>query len=289
MSVVLAKRFSDEMPDEDFSSGIFRYALGIEYRGTHYCGWQRQERRQSDLPDASVQSKVEAAVAQVASEQVTIICAGRTDSGVHAYEQVIHFETRSRRPLKAWVLGVNSHLPDDISVLWVRQVSGDFHARFSATARCYRYVIRNAPARPAIGHELTTWIFEPLDAEAMHAAAQLLLGENDFSSFRGASCQSKTPWRYLESISVSRKQDDIVIEVKANAFLHHMVRNIVGALLEVGKGRKPVSWIKELLAARDRKLAGATAPASGLYLLKVDYPAHFTLPQRGDCGDHLPL
>jgi len=277
------------MPDEKISSGIFRYALGIEYRGTHYCGWQRQEQRQNPVRAASVQSELEKALVRIAGESITTVCAGRTDSGVHGYEQVIHFETHSSRPLKAWILGVNSHLPHDMSVLWAKQVGPDFHARFSATARTYRYVIRNSLERPAIARELATWIFEPLNADAMHIAAQYLLGENDFTSFRGASCQSKTPWRHLDSISVNQKTDWIIIEVKANAFLHHMVRNIVGSLLEVGKGRKPTLWIKDILAARDRNLAGATAPAHGLYLLKVDYPAHFGLPQRGNCGDLLPL
>lgn len=293
VSVVLPKPFSDEMPDEKLSSGIFRYALGIEYRGTHYCGWQLQENRQKQWQDSvranSVQRQLESALVQIAGESIITICAGRTDSGVHGSEQVIHFETHAIRPLKAWVLGVNSHLPQDVSVRWAKQVSSDFHARFSATARTYRYVIRNSPERPAIGRELATWIFEPLNVDAMHAAAQYLLGENDFSSFRSASCQSKTSWRCLSSISVIRKADWIVIEVKANAFLHHMVRNMVGSLLEVGRERKPVLWIKDVLAARDRHLAGATAPANGLYLLRVDYPAHFGLPQRGNYGDLLPL
>lgn len=277
------------MPDEKLSSGIFRYALGVEYRGTRYCGWQRQENRQEAVQAIrSVQSTVESALAQVASESVVTVCAGRTDSGVHGCEQVVHFETHASRPLKAWVLGVNSHLPDDISVLWATQVSPDFHARFSATARTYRYLIYNTPEKPAIGRELATWIFEALDAEAMHRAAQYLLGENDFTSFRGASCQSKTPWRYLDFITVTRKMHWLVIEVKANAFLHHMVRNIVGSLIDVGRGRKPAAWIGDVLAARDRQVAGATAPAQGLYLLKVDYPAHFALPQRGKGGDILP-
>jgi tRNA pseudouridine38-40 synthase len=289
VNAVSPKRFSDEMPDDTLSSGIFRYALGVEYRGTHYCGWQRQEPRQEVVRIESVQSQLESAIARVAHEPIITVCAGRTDSGVHGFEQVIHFETRSIRPLKAWILGVNSYLPPDISVLWAKQVSDDFHARFSATARTYRYVIRNTLERPAIGRELSLWIFESLDVDAMHAAAQYLLGENDFTSFRGASCQSKTPRRHLEFITVSRNMDWIVIEVKANGFLQHMVRNIVGSLLEVGRARKPVVWIKDLLLARNRHLAGATAGACGLYLLKVDYPAGFGLPQRGNCGDSCPL
>lgn len=275
------------MPDELNSSGIFRYALGVEYRGTHYCGWQRQEPRDHGSPQRSVQAEIETALSRVADESVMTVCAGRTDSGVHGWEQVIHFDTRSRRPLKAWVLGVNSHLPDDISVLWAHQVPEDFHARFTATARTYRYFILNRFERPAISREWMTWIWEPLNEQAMHEAAQHLLGENDFSSFRGASCQSRTPFRYLESIRVVRHQDLIWVEVKANAFLHHMVRNIVGALLEVGRGRKPESWIKEVLEAKSRGAAGVTAPANGLYLMRVDYPLGFGLPQRPAPGDNL--
>lgn len=277
------------MPDEKDSSGIFRYALGIQYKGTAYHGWQRQERRDSALHEKSVQGELEAALKRVADHSVVTICAGRTDSGVHGCEQVIHFETPSVRPLKAWVLGVNSHLPPDISVLWAHQVAVDFHARFSATARTYRYVICNRPERPALARELATWVFEPLCADVMHAAAQYLLGENDFSSFRGASCQSRTPWRYVEYVRVRREQDWVLVDIKANAFLHHMVRNVVGALLEVGKDRRKPAWIAEVLAARDRTRAAMTAPAEGLYLLRVDYPAHYGLPQRPDFGSLLPL
>lgn len=293
------------MPDEQLSSGIFRYALGIEYRGTFYCGWQRQEQRPGALSgetvrptsvqnnrsgqSKSVQGEIETALAAVANEVVSTVCAGRTDRGVHGREQVLHFATRARRPLKAWILGVNTHLPEDISVLWARQVPEDFHARFSATARTYRYVINNCAERPALSRELMTWIYEPLDAASMHRAAQFLLGENDFSSFRGAACQSKTPFRYLESIRVQREGEWVVVEVKANAFLHHMVRNIVGVLLEVGRGRRAESWVREVLESRDRCAAAATAPTNGLYLLRVDYPARFGLPQRRGPGTGVPF
>ena len=282
-----SKHFSNEMPDENLSSGIFRYALGVEYLGSRYCGWQRQEQRQDQISQVSVQSEVETALARVADASVMTVCAGRTDSGVHGREQVIHFETTARRPLKAWVLGVNSHLPRDISVLWARQVPSDFHARFSALARTYRYFINNRPERPAIAAGLMTWVHEPLDTEAMHRAAQSLLGERDFSSFRGASCQSRTPYRRLMAIAVRREGQRVVVEVKANAFLHHMVRNIVGSLLEVGRGRQPESWIGQVLEARNRDLAGMTALPQGLFLWCVDYPEHFGLPQIG--SDHAGL
>jgi len=273
------------MPDERNSSGIFRYAIGVEYRGTHYCGWQRQEHRNASLPpahpvQASIQTCVETALGAVADEPVITICAGRTDSGVHAREQVIHFETRAVRPLKAWILGANAHLPDDISITWAKQVDASFHARFTATARTYRYVICNRPDRPALARDLMTWERRPLDPALMHEAAQSLLGENDFSSFRGSSCQSKTPFRNVHHIHVCGAGKIIVIEIKANAFLHHMVRNIAGVLMKVGSGEKPVTWVRDVLQAKNRAAAGVTAHPNGLYLMKVDYPEVFGLPQQ---------
>jgi tRNA pseudouridine38-40 synthase len=279
---------TDAMPDESNSSGIFRYALGVQYKGTFYCGWQRQDHLWNQSNRKSVQGELEAALNFVADEPVRVICAGRTDSGVHAYEQIVHFETRSLRPLKAWVLGVNSRLPDDISVLWAKQVPLDFHARFSARARTYHYWINNSSRRPAIWHELMTWVYQPLDERAMHTGGQFLLGENDFSSFRGASCQSRTPFRFMEKISVQRNGDLLRVEIRANAFLHHMVRNIVGTLLEVGRKEKPPEWLETLLALRDRRQAGVTAPSTGLYLMRVDYPDQYQLPQQESFPDTCP-
>lgn len=275
-----------EMPGENSSSGIFRYALGVEYRGTNYFGWQRQNNheakisRSTPLPLRTIQLKVEEALEKVADEKIITICAGRTDTGVHAREQIVHFDTHAVRPDKAWILGVNTHLPDDISVHWVKRVESDFHARFSATARTYRYFINNQAQRPALSRELMTSIWRPLDHQAMHLAAQYLIGENDFSSFRGNSCQAKTPVRYMHHIQVQRSGSLVMTEVKANAFLHHMVRNMIGVLIKVGYGEKPVTWVKEVLDAKSRSSAGITAPAHGLYLMKVDYPDHFQLPQR---------
>ena len=284
ISKQITKRYSAEMPDEKDSSGIFRYTLGIQYRGTNFGGWQRQEQRNETIDPqtvftTSIQTWLETALSRVADEAITVICAGRTDAGVHAREQVIHFETHARRPLKAWILGSNAHLPDDISVLWGKQVDGNFHARFSATARTYRYVINNSFFKPALSRDFMTWEREPLDVAAMHAAAQALLGENDFSSFRGNSCQSKTPWRNIHHITALRMGEIVVIGIKANAFLHHMVRNIVGAMMQVGRGEKPVNWLGELLAAKDRRAAGMMAYANGLFLAKVDYPPSYDLPQ----------
>ena len=267
------------MPDESDSSGIFRYALGVQYRGTHYCGWQRQHHGQPPRELQTIQLMLEQAIAAVANEAICVTCAGRTDRGVHAHEQVVHFDTRAVRPDKAWVLGVNSHLPDDISVLWVKRVAADFHARFSAVARSYRYFINNQAVRPVLSRELMTSVRRPLNHELMQQAAQYLLGTHDFSSFRGNSCQAKSPVRSVHHIEVRRSGAIVVLEVKANAFLHHMVRNIVGVLIKIGHGDKPVAWAGEVLDAKTRTAAAMTAPPHGLYLLAVDYPEIFALPR----------
>ncbi len=251
-----------------------KIALGIEYDGSRYYGWQRQQNV------ASVQGCLEQALSKVADHPVTVFCAGRTDAGVHATGQVVHFETDSHRQDAAWTLGVNANLPPDIAVRWVKQVSEDFHARFSATARRYRYIIYNHRFRPAILSPGLTHFYHPLDAERMERAGQALLGENDFTSFRALQCQSRTPWRNVKHLKVTRHGPYIVVDIKANAFVHHMVRNIVGSLMEVGCNHRPESWIGELLAARDRTLAAATARAEGLYLVDVDYPALFHLPDQ---------
>lgn len=247
-------------------------ALGIEYDGSRYYGWQRQ----SDV--ASVQGCLEKALSKVAAEPVSVFCAGRTDAGVHATGQVVHFHTAAVRKDAAWTMGVNTHLPPDIAVRWVKTVPENFHARFSATARRYRYVIFNHRFRPAILSKGVTHFHYPLDEKRMHEAAQSLLGENDFSSFRAAQCQSRSPWRNVMHVNVTRQGQYVIVDIKANAFVHHMVRNITGALLEVGCGNLPVSRMAELLVLKDRTQAPATAPAEGLYLVSVDYPEEFGLP-----------
>ncbi|WP_324032974.1 tRNA pseudouridine(38-40) synthase TruA [Aeromonas caviae] len=250
-----------------------RIALGIEYDGSRYFGWQRQREV------ISVQEELEKALSRIANHPVSIQCAGRTDAGVHATGQVIHFDTESNRAEGAWTLGLNSNLPPDIAVRWVREVDEHFHARFSATARRYRYVIYNHNYRPAILGQGVSHYHEAIDATLMHQAGQSLLGEHDFSTFRAIACQSNTPWRNVTHLCVSRSGPYIVLDIKANAFLHHMVRNITGSLLLVGQGLQPVEWIAEVLAAKDRNLAGPTAKAGGLYLVDVDYPAEFGLPR----------
>ncbi|MEE2001629.1 tRNA pseudouridine(38-40) synthase TruA [Alkalimonas sp. MEB108] len=249
-----------------------RIALGIEYDGSAFYGWQRQQEV------ASVQQHLEQALSRVADEAILTQCAGRTDAGVHATGQVVHFDSRAERSDKGWIMGTNSHLPAGISVRWAKQVPDDFHARFSATARRYRYIILNQPYRPAILQAGLSHYHQPLDAQRMHQAGQCLLGEHDFSAFRAIQCQSKSPNRFIHHLNVQRVGPYVVIDIKANAFVHHMVRNITGSLLEVGMGRQPVDWLAELLAAKDRTKAAATAKAGGLYLVAVDYPAAYQLP-----------
>ncbi|MBE2896539.1 tRNA pseudouridine(38-40) synthase TruA [Pasteurellaceae bacterium HPA106] len=250
-----------------------KIALGVEYNGAHYFGWQRQQHLDS------VQQRLEQALSNVANEDIHLFCAGRTDSGVHATGQVVHFETQSERALKAWYLGVNANLPNDIKVRWAKAVRDDFHARFSATARRYRYVIYNHPLRPAILADGLTHYHLPLDHKKMHQAGQQLLGERDFSSFRAAQCQSHTPWRNVHHLNVFRQGDYVVVDIQANAFVHHMVRNIVGSLIEVGNGNQTVEWLAWLQAQCNRTLAPATAKPNGLYLVSVSYPEEFALPK----------
>ncbi|MGB1189996.1 MAG: tRNA pseudouridine(38-40) synthase TruA [Pseudomonadales bacterium] len=249
-----------------------RIALGISYQGTHYHGFQSQP----IVP--TIQEALEEAISSVANHAIRIFTAGRTDRGVHATGQVIHFDTRSERQEKAWVSGVNALLPDDICVTWMRNVPPEFDARRSATSRRYQYWILNEALRQALGHAFVAREHRPLDAQVMHDSAQALIGEQDFSAFRAAHCQSLTPWRCVEDVRVFRRGKMVVLDITANAFLHHMVRNIAGALIEVGSGAQDVGWIAHLLAARDRRLAGKMASGAGLYLKAVQYPAHFGLP-----------
>mgnify|MGYP000356017031 FL=1 len=251
-----------------------RYALGVEYDGKNYCGWQRQKNV------ASVQQALEVALSNIADESIEVICAGRTDTGVNATNQVVHFDTNKIRKDVAWTLGVNTHLPNDIAVTWVKEVSADFHARFSATARRYRYIIGNTRLRSAILSSGISHCHFPLDENLMHQGAQYLLGRNDFTSFRTVHCQSHSPNRTLIHCNVSRQGSFIIIDIKANAFLHHMVRNIAGSLMVIGQAKQPVSWIKEVLDAKNRCVAGMTGPSAGLYFVDVDYPAEFDIPKR---------
>lgn len=249
-----------------------RIALGIEYDGTAYNGWQRQK------TGLGVQQRVEEALRVVANHPVEVTCAGRTDTGVHASGQVVHFDTSSGRDDRGWLLGANSNLPDDISVSWARQVNDDFHARFSATARHYHYRILNRLERSAIYRHWAWWIYQPLDAEQMHTAAQQLLGEHDFSAFRAAGCRANTPNREITQVAVQRDRDWLTLTITANAFLQHMVRNITGSLVKVGAGEAPPEWIADVLASRDRKRGGIAAPPHGLTLTSVDYPQECGVP-----------
>ncbi|MDM8568640.1 tRNA pseudouridine(38-40) synthase TruA [Thiotrichales bacterium HSG1] len=243
-----------------------RIALGVEYAGDNFFGWQVQPHLRS------VQGCVETALSKVANHPVRIICAGRTDTGVHALEQVIHADVQVQRTINSWLLGTNSNLPRDISILWVKSVTESFHARFSAQARYYRYIIFNRPVRPAILYKKVTWEFKPLNVQAMQMASKYLIGTHDFSSYRAVACQAFSPVRTILSLKVEQVDERIIIDVAANGFLHHMVRNIAGVLIAIGRGEKEINWANTVLQAKDRRVGGITAPADGLYLVKVDYP-----------------
>ncbi len=251
-----------------------RIALGVEYDGSGYCGWQWQPGR------ASIQSEVQKSLTKVANRPVEIVCAGRTDAGVHAMEQVVHFDVNVDRTQGAWLLGGNSNLPGNIRILWVKSVSNDFHARSSAIARLYRYVIFNRPVKSALMQNRVTWCYELLDAKIMHEAAQSLLGHHDFSSFRAQGCQSKSPFRTIHFVDVSRDGDKVYIDICANAFLHHMVRNIAGVLMEIGIGKRLPQWTEELLGVKNRVCGGVTAAPYGLYLKAVYYPPQFGISKH---------
>lgn len=249
-----------------------RIALGLEYDGSRFCGWQTQP------SGCGVQDHLETALRRIADEHVETVCAGRTDAGVHALAQVVHFDTAAVRPDTAWVRGVNAALPAALGVVWAREVDDAFHARYTALNRRYRYVLLNRAVRPAAAHARVGWFHLPLEVEPMRAAARLLVGEHDFSAFRAAECQSRSPVRDLRRLEIERRGDYVVFEFGANAFLQHMVRNLVGALVYVGKGRHRPEWVGEVLAGRDRAAAAPTFDPAGLYLVEVDYAARWELP-----------
>jgi tRNA pseudouridine38-40 synthase len=262
-----------------------RYALGVEYDGSEFHGWQRLSAHgETPLPGRepppTLQATLEAALSSVAASQIETICAGRTDAGVHAECQVVHFDTDVLRDMRGWVLGTTSRLPSSMRIRWCAPVPGDFSARFSARARRYRYRLLNHQVRPALGRQLLAWERRPLDADAMHRAAQQLIGEHDFEAFRTVHCQAAHARRDLQQLDVSRDGDIVTFTVQANAFLHHQVRNMVGSLLEVGAGLRPEAWIAEVLDGRDRTLAGPTAPAQGLVFVGPRYPREWPLPDE---------
>ncbi len=251
-----------------------RIALGIEYDGSRFLGWQTQP------GGGTVQDALEAALSAIADASVGVTCAGRTDRGVHARGQVVHFDTEATRPIAAWVRGANALLPDSVAVLWSAQVSAEFHARYAARVRTYRYVLLNRAVRPALAARYCGWHHSPLDLEPMRQAAAQLVGEHDFTAFRSAECQAKSPVRNLHSLQIERSGDRIDFTLRANAFLHHMVRNIVGTLIYVGNGRQPPQWAREVLESRQRARAAPTFAAEGLYLESVEYEPHWGLPRN---------
>lgn len=261
-----------------------RIALGVEYDGSQYCGWQRQKH-----DPETVQEYLEKALSKVANHPVQVICAGRTDTGVHGVGQVVHFDTDAQRNERGWIFGCNTSLPDTVSVRWAKPVDDAFHARFSALSRAYRYVIYNHPVRPALGMKHLTWNYRHLDVELMNEAAQTLVGEHDFSSFQAQGCQAKSPVRTIQHLQLYRRGDLIVMDIQANAFLQHMVRNIAGVLMAIGCEKEPKAWIEEVLNHRNRTLGGVTAPPYGLYFMKVQYPDQFAIPAVSADIPFMPL
>lgn len=252
-----------------------RIALGIEYDGSHFRGWQTQQ------PGVrTVQEALDDALSQVANQPVTTVCAGRTDAGVHGTGQVVHFDTDASRDMRSWVFGANRYLPGDAVVRWAQPVGDDFHARFSAISRRYRYVIYNHPRPPALYRTQVTWNYRPLDVAAMRAAAELLTGTHDFSAYRSVHCQAKSAVKTMHQLRLVEHGKLIVLEAHANAFLMHMVRNISGVLMAIGAGKAPPEWAGEVLSSRDRRQGGVTAPPFGLYLVDIEYPAHHNLPDE---------
>jgi tRNA pseudouridine38-40 synthase len=260
-----------------------RIALGIEYDGSRFLGWQTQP------GGGTVQDALEAALAVIAGGRIDVTCAGRTDRGVHARGQVVHFDTGAERPESAWVRGTNALLPESVAVLWSRPVAAEFHARYSALSRTYRYVLVNRRVRPALAGRHAGWYHAPLDVERMRRAAAHLVGEHDFSAFRSAECQAGSPLRAVHALEVARDGERIDITVRANAFLHHMVRNIVGTLVYVGSGRRAPQWAREVLESRDRARAAPTFAPEGLYLEEVEYAARWDLPERRPRAIALPV
>lgn len=250
-----------------------KLALGVEYNGHGFHGWQIQDNL------ITVQGCIEEALQKIADAPIQIFCAGRTDAGVHATGQVIHFETDVKRDLRAWILGTNRHLPDAIAIRWVREVDEHFHARFSAESRRYRYIIYNHSSRPALFAHRATWYHYPLDINRMQQAANYLLGEHDFTSFRSSACQSHSPVRTVLDVQVKRQDDFVIFEIEANAFLHHMVRNLSGALMRIGSHFQEPDWIPTLIEAKDRRLAAEKADPDGLYLCNVMYPIQYSFPK----------
>lgn len=261
-----------------------KIALCVQYDGSQFNGWQRQVHGVR-----TVQEELERALSKVADESVSLVCAGRTDTGVHGYAQVVHIETRAERDMKAWVFGGNRFLDYDVAIAWAKAVEDDFHARFSALSRSYRYLICNTPIRTAVMRQYVCWNYRPLDVSKMQEAANYLLGEHDFSSYRAAGCQSKTALRHVTHLHVQRQGDMVIVDIQANAFLQHMVRNIVGVLMKIGAGEREPLWAKEVLELRDRTQGGVTAPPYGLYFTGVAYPERYQLPQVNNNDALFPL
>jgi tRNA pseudouridine38-40 synthase len=257
-----------------------RMALALEYDGSEYHGWQAQTGLRT------IQQAVEYSLSRVANEPVSVVCAGRTDTGVHALTQIIHFDSQSVRSIRAWIHGTNAYLPKEVCVKWGREMPDSFHARYSALSRRYRYIICNTSVRPGLLRRHVSWQFRSLNHELMHEAAQYLVGEHDFTSFRSVECQSNSPMRNVHRIEVTRYADRVMIDITANAFLHHMVRNIAGVLITVGSGKASVNWVQEVLQAKDRRKGAETAPPYGLYLVEVVYPPEYEV-YKSSLGDWL--